>query len=752
MKQLNTRLSILVSWICIALLFIMFLSSGHPENTAFALLLLVIACMVNFAMQFFPWAMIHSWIIFRLWIIMAIIVIAEMIPLSGGLDSKVVYVFIPILLLSGASFSVSQSFMLTVGVSLLYTLEACYLAEGPINTLLLQHLMNIIPLFFISNLIAAYTFAEVRQESFKRESFENLSRELSTKIIHLEAVNRVGEAANSLQSEELIDTTLEIINNYFSSECTLIMLLDDSGRTLKLSSQKGFIPDLDFLSIDLHQGILGKASTENKTIPFIYGDDENLSPIFEKYSLKGGLAIPIKAADQLLGVFCILSKAKMTFEKDENILFSILIGRLSVALYNAQLYRQSQEHAQKFYTLVQNLTDLMEVADAVQGSLKQEDILNAINEKCFKRFAAHTCQINLINQEENWLEIAAFHGFHPRLTGRIHKDIYRYSSQCPVLMGHKSRIYHSRQTCPHFHSRYQVRTYMCAPLRVEGETLGVIHLTSLQENAFGEQDLALFSSFAQEAGLAVQRGRLYEQLALEKERAEQANLLKSEFLATISHELRTPLNSIIGYTQCILDGVDGVINSEQEMDLGKVLKNAENLLRLINNILDLSRLELDYTELFYENIDISRLINEAVNTIRPLADAHKLEIQLNLCPLSQPVESDYFRLQQVLNNLLSNAVKFTHQGSICIRTDLDMIPDYLTFIITDTGVGFPREAQDYIFDRFRQADGSITRRFGGTGLGLSICKNLVELMGGKIWAESIPGQGSSFYFTIPLIR
>jgi signal transduction histidine kinase len=293
---------------------------------------------------------------------------------------------------------------------------------------------------------------------------------------------------------------------------------------------------------------------------------------------------------------------------------------------------------------------------------------------------------------------------------------------------------------------------MCAPLRVVGETFGVIHLTSLEEDIFSEPDLALFSSFAQEAGLAVQRGRLYEQLAQEKERAEEANLLKSEFLATISHELRTPLNSIIGYTQCMLDGVDGMINAEQESDLSKVLNNAEKLLRLIDNILDLSRLELDYTELNYEVLDIPRLINDAVNTIQPLADAHRLEIKLDLCPLPLTIKNDAFRLQQVLNNLLSNAVKFTHQGWISIRTDLHTVPDSLTFVVSDTGVGFPEEAQEYIFERFRQADGSITRRYGGTGLGLSICKNLVELMGGKIWAESMPNQGSSFYFTIPLVN
>ena len=432
------------------------------------------------------------------------------------------------------------------------------------------------------------------------------------------------------------------------------------------------------------------------------------------------------------------------------VLYLILITFFIIALYNARLYRLSEDQAIECYKLVQDLTDLMEVAEAVQGSLKQEEILRAITEKSYQRFNAHTCQINLINKEENWLEIAACKGFAPRLTSRIHKYLYRYSSQCPALMGDKARIFSFSDSCPYFRGPDTVRTYMCAPLRVVRETFGVIHLTSTEDCIFSAHDLALLSSFAKEAGLAVQRGRLYEQLAMEKERAEQANLLKSEFLATISHELRTPLNSIIGYTQCILDGVDGSISLEQASDLAKVLNNAEKLLRLINNILDLSRLELDFTDIHYESLDIALLIEEAVSTIQPLADAHKLTISKDLCFIPSIVYGDWFRLQQVLNNLLSNAVKFTPKGSINIRTDINMNPGYLTFIISDTGVGFPWEAQEYIFERFRQADGSITRKYGGTGLGLSICKSLLELMGGKIWAKSIPGQGSSFYFTLPV--
>jgi signal transduction histidine kinase len=237
----------------------------------------------------------------------------------------------------------------------------------------------------------------------------------------------------------------------------------------------------------------------------------------------------------------------------------------------------------------------------------------------------------------------------------------------------------------------------------------------------------------------------------EKENAEKANILKTEFIATISHELRTPLNSIIGYTQCLLDEIDGPLNPEQLSDLDKVLHNAENLLRLINDILDLSRLELDNTGFIYEDLAIGPLVSEAIKTIKPLADARGLKIYTELDNAAR-VKSDAFRLQQVLVNLLSNAVKFTHVGHITVTADQNTVPGYVTFSIADTGIGFEPQAQEYIFDRFRQADGSITRKYGGTGLGLSICKSLVHLLGGNIWASSQPGMGSTFYFTIPRER
>lgn len=590
----------------------------------------------------------------------------------------------------------------------------------------------------------------VRTKNSKLQACPSPTKELTTKLIHLEALNHLAEMTNSFQPEQIMASFMDVLSKYFQSEAYLIMLYDELEDFLKLSCQKGFAPSLDYFSCNLTQGTLGKAASASQPLAFVWDADPNLKRCQINNKFQGGLAIPIRIADQLLGVFSIISQEKTVFEQEEIIILSILAERLSMALYNARLFRLSKDQASECFKLVQDLTDLMEVADAVQGSLKQEEILRTITEKCYQRFNAHTCQINLINKEENWLEIAAFKGFAPRLTGRIHKDVYRYSSQCPVLMGDKARVFSASDSCPYFHGRDTIRTYMCAPLRVVGDTFGVIHLTSIEDCIFPDHDLNLLSSFAKEAGLAVQRGRLYEQLAQEKERAEQANLLKSEFLATISHELRTPLNSIIGYTQCILDGVDGSINAEQATDLTRVLNNAEKLLRLINNILDLSRLELDFTEINYERLDIDLLIDEAINTIQPLADAHKLKINKDLCFIPSVVYGDWFRLQQILNNLLSNAVKFTPQGSINIRTDLNINPGYLTFIIADTGVGFPREAQEYIFERFRQADGSITRQYGGSGLGLSICKNLVQLMGGEIWAHSIPGQGSSFYFTLPL--
>jgi signal transduction histidine kinase/DNA-binding response OmpR family regulator len=226
-----------------------------------------------------------------------------------------------------------------------------------------------------------------------------------------------------------------------------------------------------------------------------------------------------------------------------------------------------------------------------------------------------------------------------------------------------------------------------------------------------------------------------------------ANKLKSEFLANVSHELRTPLSAIIGFSQILLDGIDGPVNEEQLQDITQVNKSGQSLLSLINQILDLSKIEAGKMELSLERVELPVLISAVLDSISPLAQEKGLRVDTRFPPGLPAVEADAARLKQILINLLSNAVKFTDRGHIEVIAQPS--GRMVRIAVKDTGIGISREAQKLIFDEFVQGDGSSTRRHGGTGLGLSIVRKLVEMHGGAITVISEPGMGSTFTFTVP---
>ena len=235
-----------------------------------------------------------------------------------------------------------------------------------------------------------------------------------------------------------------------------------------------------------------------------------------------------------------------------------------------------------------------------------------------------------------------------------------------------------------------------------------------------------------------------------KERAESADLLKSVFLATMSHELRTPLNSIIGFSGVLQQELAGPLNEEQKKQLGMVRDSSRHLLDLINDVLDISKIEAGQLQVALEPFDLREAIEEAVRTVRPLAEKKGLRLDVEIAPDVGEVTSDRRRVEQILLNLLGNAVKFTEEGTV--RIECLIQKDEILVRVKDTGIGIKESDMDSLFRPFQQIDRRTERQYGGTGLGLSICRSLVELLGGKIRAQSEWGKGSVFTFTLPTER
>jgi len=286
------------------------------------------------------------------------------------------------------------------------------------------------------------------------------------------------------------------------------------------------------------------------------------------------------------------------------------------------------------------------------------------------------------------------------------------------------------------------------PLSARGRTIGLLSAYFHDQRELTDTQARALRTIARLVSVANENADLVGELRVNNLQLERANRLKSEFLASVSHELRTPMNAIIGYTKLMLDGLDGEMTAQQQTDLFRVAQAADNLLGLINGLLDLAKIEAGKMELNVEEVNINDVADEALELVRPHADEKGLQVRA-LIPQGLPnVWADRARVRQVLANMLANAVKFTERGTVSVAATA--AEGWVTVSVSDTGVGISPEAQAYVFDEFRQADSSTTRRYGGTGLGLAISKRLVTLHGGRIWVDSEVGRGSTFHFTLPI--
>lgn len=233
-------------------------------------------------------------------------------------------------------------------------------------------------------------------------------------------------------------------------------------------------------------------------------------------------------------------------------------------------------------------------------------------------------------------------------------------------------------------------------------------------------------------------------------RAETADKMKSAFLATMSHELRTPLNSIIGFTGILLQKLVGPLSEEQEKQLKMVQGSAQHLLALINDVLDISKIEAGQLTFATDEFDMGRSIQKTVEKLRPLSDKKGLMLSSNIPEIPIILHTDQRRTEQIVINLVNNSIKFTEQGEIKINCVVE--DGFVKTSVTDTGIGIAKDKMESLFTPFKQIDTGLSRQYEGTGLGLSICKRLVDLMGGEIWVESEIGKGSTFSFTLPLAR
>ena len=412
------------------------------------------------------------------------------------------------------------------------------------------------------------------------------------------------------------------------------------------------------------------------------------------------------------------------------------VGTLERAFDTMARSLQERDRAQQEY--LDEVRTVNAVSDAVVGVTDRERIFAESLNRLVALVKADAAAIVLRGDvgTQPQLVAASTTNIEPESAMTIASDVLSAKTGDPDVVQRSDIPYGTLRSAAH------------VPLSTRGTITGLLSVYFKGEAEITESEARTLRTVARLVSVAKENADLVGELRDNNFQLERANRLKSEFLANVSHELRTPMNAIIGYSKLMLDGLDGELNAQQEADLQRVTTAADNLLGLINGLLDLSKIEAGRMEINVEDVDVLPIVEDVVALVRPQSDSKDLIVKADI-PIDLPtILADRARFRQVLVNLMSNAVKFTDKGAVSVSATSG--EGWVTVSVADTGIGISSEAQAYIFDEFRQADASTTRRYGGTGLGLAISKRLVALHGGRIWVESGPQGGATFSFTMPV--
>ena len=428
-----------------------------------------------------------------------------------------------------------------------------------------------------------------------------------------------------------------------------------------------------------------------------------------------------------------------------------LAGQAAIAIQNITLLEETSKRANQLETAA-------DIARQSSGTLDTDQLINRAVNLIRDRFGFYHSSIFL--KEGAYAVVAASTGEAGR---QLVDDKHSlYIEEGSSIIGHVCAVGEplivNDVTSGPAHRPHplllETRAELGIPLMIGNRVTGALDVQSTRANAFTEDDVAVLRTLADQIAVALDNARSFEVAQQAVVEIREADRLKSEFLANMSHELRTPLNSIIGFSRVILKGIDGPINELQQQDLEAIHHSGQHLLDMINNILDLSKIEAGKMEISIEEIKIGDVIDSVISTARGLVKEKPLKLIDNSSKELPTVLADRTRIRQIMLNLLQNATKFTDEGTITVDTEvLDNLEAKTKFIkisVSDTGIGVALKDQETLFERFSQVDSSLTRKVGGSGLGLSISKHLVEMQGGSIDMISEPGKGSTFWFTLPV--
>jgi signal transduction histidine kinase len=453
--------------------------------------------------------------------------------------------------------------------------------------------------------------------------------------------------------------------------------------------------------------------------------------------------------------------------KDNELVGAIVIYRQEVRPFADKQIELLQNFAAQAVIAIENTRLLNELRESLSQQTATADVLKVISRSTFDlqpvfdsmaESAVRLCEAErayIFRFDGEVLRAAASFNAGPEHQDQVYRNpipLGRHSVSARAALDRRTVQVADVQADPEYNYVARdvdlVRTTLAVPMLKGDELIGTITIYRLEVKPFTEKQIALMETFADQAVIAIENVRLFEEIQDKSRQLAEASQHKSQFLANMSHELRTPLNAILGYTELIADGVYGPPSDKMLEVLKRLESNGKHLLGLINDVLDLSKIEAGQLVLDLADYSLKDVAHTVYSVVEPLAADKKLAFKAEVAPDLPPGRGDERRLTQVLLNLVGNAIKFTDAGEVAI--EVGAADGMFSVAVRDTGPGISAADQKKLFQEFQQADNSITRKKGGTGLGLAISKRIIEMHGGRIWIDSVVGKGSTFAFTLPV--
>jgi signal transduction histidine kinase len=471
------------------------------------------------------------------------------------------------------------------------------------------------------------------------------------------------------------------------------------------------------------------------------------------------MSVPMIREGKAIGTIALRNVEPYRFTDKQEALLRTFADQAVIAIENVRLFNELQSRTQELARSVEQLRSLSEVGQAVNSTLDLDQVLSTIVARAVQLSAADGGAVYEADEASGDFKLRATYGLpsdlvetmratplHPGegATGRAAST--RAPVQIPDLRRDQALV--QPGWLQRMSEQVGFRALLAVPLLREGRVLGSLAVSRRAAGEFAPEIVDLLQTFAAQSTLAIQNARLFREIAEKSRELEVASQHKSQFLANMSHELRTPLNAILGYTELILDNIYGEVPEKIHDVLDRVEKSGRHLLGLINDVLDLSKIEAGQLTLAANEYSFQDVVQGVVSSVESLASEKQLELAVDLSPALPVGYGDERRIRQVLLNLVGNAIKFTDAGKVEIR--VTQAGAQFQVAVADTGPGIDTEHQQRIFQEFQQVDSSPTKTKGGTGLGLAIAKRIVELHGGRIWVESAVGKGSTFCFSLPV--